>query len=200
MELDDLKKSWNKLDKHLKDKRFIKDEDIKKLINHTQNGITGISRINKRLRYIALIALAVFALILTFTGRQADIVYYQTLFLLCIPALVWDIFSARYLVQTKIDEMPIITVIGRVNRYRRWVIRERFVAVAFVLAVSGLFFLQKHLWQTPAGATSYIAVWAASILLLLWIYRNELGQLKEIKKNLEELKELKGDNSITIIS
>lgn len=200
MELDDLKKSWNKLDEHLKDKRFINDEDIKKLINHTQNGITGINRFNKRLRYVALIALAVFALILSFTGRQADIIYYQTLFLLCIPALVWDIFSTRYLVQTKIDEMPIIKVIARVNRYRRWVIRERFVAVVFVLVVSGLFFLQKHLWQTTAGAISYIAVWAASILLLLWIYRNELGQLREIKKNLEELKELKNDNSLTTIS
>ena len=199
MELNDLKKSWSKLDEHLKDKKFIKDEDIKNLIDHTQKGITGINRLNKRLRYIALIALAVFALILIFTGDQTDIIYYQILFLLCIPALAWDILSVRYLARTKVDEMPIIIVISRVNRYRRWVIRERLFAILFVLVVSGLFFLQKHLWQTATGAIAYIAVWAGSILLLLWIYHNELGQLKDIKKNLEELNELE-NNTLTTIS
>lgn len=187
MELDDLKQSWNKLDEHLKDKKFIKDEDIKNLIDHTQNRITGINRFNKRLRYIALTALAVFALILTFTGNQTDIIYYQILFLLCIPALGWDILSVRYLIRTKVDEMPIVTVISRINRYRRWVIRERLFAILFVLAISGLFFLQKHLWLTTTGAIAYIAVGTGSILLLLWIYHNELGQLRDIKKNLEEL-------------
>lgn len=198
MELDDLKKSWNKLDEHLKDKKLFKDEDIKNLIEHTQKGISGINRFNKRLRYIALIALAIFALILTSTGSQTDIIYYLILFLLCIPALVWDILSVRYLIRTKVDEMPIVTVISRINRYRRWVIRERLFAILFVLVVSGLFFLQKHLWQTTTGAISYIAVWTGSIVLLLWIYRNELGQLRDIKKNLEELNELENQTITTI--
>ena len=34
MELEELKKSWNALDEHLKDKKIVKDEDISRLINH----------------------------------------------------------------------------------------------------------------------------------------------------------------------
>ncbi len=32
MELEELKKSWNALDEHLKDKEFIKEEELEKLI------------------------------------------------------------------------------------------------------------------------------------------------------------------------
>ena len=34
MELDELKKSWNALDEHLKDKELIKEEELGKLIGH----------------------------------------------------------------------------------------------------------------------------------------------------------------------
>ena len=54
MELDELKKSWNALDEHLKDKKLVKDEDISQLINHATKNINAISRLNKRLRIISL--------------------------------------------------------------------------------------------------------------------------------------------------
>ena len=44
MELDELKKSWNALDEHLKDKKLVKDEDISQLINHATKNINAISR------------------------------------------------------------------------------------------------------------------------------------------------------------
>ena len=34
MELEELKKSWNALDEHLKDKEFIKEEELEKLMVH----------------------------------------------------------------------------------------------------------------------------------------------------------------------
>ena len=36
MELEELKKSWNALDEHLKDKEFIKEEELEKLIRRTK--------------------------------------------------------------------------------------------------------------------------------------------------------------------
>ena len=39
MELEELKKSWNALDEHLKDKEFIKEEELEKLIRHADKGI-----------------------------------------------------------------------------------------------------------------------------------------------------------------
>ena len=34
MELEELKKSWNALDEHLKDKELIKEEELSKLLGH----------------------------------------------------------------------------------------------------------------------------------------------------------------------
>lgn len=62
MELDELKKSWNALDEHLKDKKLVKDEDISQLINHATKNINAISRLNKRLRIISLTIIALFIL------------------------------------------------------------------------------------------------------------------------------------------
>ena len=65
MELDELKKSWNALDEHLKDKKLVKDEEISQLINHATKNINEMSRLNKRLRIISLtiIALLLFTFI-----------------------------------------------------------------------------------------------------------------------------------------
>ena len=44
MELEELKKSWNALDEHLKDKELIKEEELGKLIGHADKGIHAIAR------------------------------------------------------------------------------------------------------------------------------------------------------------
>ena len=133
MELDELKKSWNALDEHLKDKKLVKDEDISQLINHATKNINAISRLNKRLRIISLTIIALFILALLYDGVFPDI-YYQIILIALIPALGWDIFSSRYLSNTKIDEQPLVTVISRFNRMHRWVIRERIIGIGFLHA------------------------------------------------------------------
>ena len=49
MELEELKKSWNALDEHLKDKELIKEEELGKLIGHADKGIHAIARLNIKL-------------------------------------------------------------------------------------------------------------------------------------------------------
>ena len=46
MELEELKKSWNALDEHLKDKELIKEEELGKLIGHADKGIHALSLIH----------------------------------------------------------------------------------------------------------------------------------------------------------
>ena len=46
MELEELKKSWNALDEHLKDKEFIKEEELEKLAreeyrNHSEGRLSA---------------------------------------------------------------------------------------------------------------------------------------------------------------
>ena len=54
MELEELKKSWNALDEHLKDKEFIKEEELEKLIRHADKGIHAIASLNTKLILISL--------------------------------------------------------------------------------------------------------------------------------------------------
>ena len=194
MELDELKKSWNALYEHLKDKKLVKDEDISQLINHATKNINAISRLNKRLRIISLTIIALFILALLYDGVFPDI-YYQIILIALIPALGWDIFSSRYLSNTKIDEQPLVTVISRFNRMHRWVIRERIIGIGFILFMAVFFFFYREVWQHGTGMiVFFFVIWAIGIIIPLSIYRKNLGRLREIKKNLGELKELKDNN------
>ena len=194
MELDELKKPWNALDEHLKDKKLVKDEDISQLINHATKNINAISRLNKRLRIISLTIIALFILALLYDGVFPDI-YYQIILIALIPALGWDIFSSRYLSNTKIDEQPLVTVISRFNRMHRWVIRERIIGIGFILFMAVFFFFYREVWQHGTGMiVFFFVIWAIGIIIPLSIYRKNLGRLREIKKNLGELKELKDNN------
>ncbi|WP_455587463.1 hypothetical protein [Bacteroides sp.] len=194
MELDELKKSWNALDEHLKGKKIVKDEEISQLINHATKNINAISRLNKRLRIISLLIIALFIFTLIYDRMFPDI-YYQIILIAVIPALGWDIFSSRYLSNTNIDELPLITVISRFNRIHRWVIRERIIGIGFILFMAVFFFFYREVWQHGSGMILFFfIIWTICIAIPLWIYRKNLERLREIKKNLNELKELKDNN------
>ena len=47
MDLDELKKSWDTIDDHLKNKQLVNDESISKLINYASNNINTMSRFNR---------------------------------------------------------------------------------------------------------------------------------------------------------
>lgn len=191
MELDELKKSWNALDEHLKNKNIVNDEEISMLINHATSHINAISRLNKRLRIISMTIIALFIFALIYDGVFPDI-YYLIILIALIPALAWDLFSARYLSETKIDELPLVNVISRFNRIHRWVIRERIIGIGFILFMATFFFFHRQVWQHGTGMIIFFfVIWAIGLFIPLWIYRKNLGRLREIKKNLGELKEMK---------
>ena len=190
MELEELKKSWNALDEHLKDKELIKEEELSKLIAHADKGIHAIARLNIRLILISLPILIIFLADILFHSRLNLI--YMIIVLSWIPALCWDIFTARFVQRTKIDEMPLIEVISRVNRIHRWMIRERLIGCAFLLILAVLSFVYWQIWQYGIGMILFfIILWAGGLGLILWIYGKKfLNRIQEIKKNLSELNEL----------
>ena len=194
MELDELKKSWTALDEHLKDKKLVKDEEISLLINHATKNINAISSLNKRLRIISMTIIILFILSLLYDGVFPDI-YYQIILIALIPALGWDIFSSRYLSNTKINELPLVTVISRFNRIHRWVIRERIIGIGFILFMAVFFFFYREVWRHGIGMILFFfSIWTVGVAIPLWIYRRNLERLRQIKKNLSELKELKDNN------
>lgn len=190
MELEELKKSWNALDEHLKDKEFIKEEELTKLIGHADKGIHAIARLNIKLILISLPILGLFLAEVLLFGRLNLI--YTIILLSWIPALCWDIITTRYLQRTQIDEMPLIEVISRVNRIHQWTIRERLFAILYLLILAVLSFVYWQVWQYGIGMILFfILLWGGGLGLILWIYRKKfLNRILEIKKNLGELNEL----------
>ena len=173
---------------YLKDKELIKEEELGKLIGHADKGIHAIARLNIKLILISLPVLVLFLLEVLLHGRLNPI--YIIIILSWIPALYWDITTTRFLQQTKVDEMPLIEVISRVNRIHRWMIRERLIATAFLLILAVLSFIYWQIWQYGiAIILFFILLWGAGLGLILWIYRKKfLNRIQEIKKNLDELK------------
>ncbi|MEG1563503.1 MAG: hypothetical protein RR365_07220 [Bacteroides sp.] len=190
MELNELKKSWNALGEHLKDKRLVDDEDIVHLMEHAKKNIREMSVFNQRINIFSFCLIAFFIVLFLSGGAFLD-AYYLTILVALFPAIIWDIFSARFFAQTKIDEMPLVNVISRFNRIHRWVICERLISVAFMLFLAGFFFIYRRVWEHGFGMiVFFFVVWIAGFAIPLWVYRKNLGRLREIKKNLDELKEL----------
>ena len=190
MELEELKKSWNALDEHLKDKELIKEDELERLIGHADKGIHAIARLNIRLILISLPILILFLTEVILHNRLNPI--YIIILLAWIPALCWDIATTRFLQRTQIDEMPLVEVIARVNRIHHWTIRERLIATAFLLILAILSFVYWQIWQYGIGMILFfILLWGGGLILILWIYRKKfLNRIHEIKKNLSELNEL----------
>ncbi|MEG2856330.1 hypothetical protein [Bacteroides sp.] len=193
MEMDELKKSWNAFGERLKDKKIVDEESIAKLIDHAKHNINAMSRFNQRLRILSLLIIGFFIGSLIYDGRYPD-VYFQILLLALIPAIGWDLFTAHFLSRTKVDEMPLVTVVSRFNRIHRWVIRERVAGIAFMFLMAGFFFIERRVWQHgTVMIVLFFLLWAACFAVPLWVYRKNLNRLREIRKNLDELKELKQD-------
>ena len=187
MELEELKKSWNALDEHLKDKELIKEDELERLIGHADKGIHAIARLNIRLILISLPILILFLTEVILHNRLNPI--YIIILLAWIPALCWDIATTRFLQRTQIDEMPLVEVIARVNRIHHWTIRERLIATAFLLILAILSFVYWQIWQYGIGMILFfILLWGGGLILILWIYRKKfLNRIQEIKKNLVAL-------------
>lgn len=190
MELEELKKSWNALEEHLKERELIKEEELNRLIGHADKGIHAMARLNIRLILLSLPILLLF-LVEVFFHNKLNLVYIIVI-LSWIPALCWDIFTVRYLQRTQIDEMPLVEIIGRVNRLHRWTIRERLIVIAFLLLMAILSFVHWQIWQYGWGMILFfVLLWGGSLGIILWIYRKKfLNRIQEIEKNLGELKEL----------
>lgn len=190
MELEELKKSWNALNEHLQDKKLVSNEEIRQLITHAGGSIRAISRLNVRAIVISLLILACCLTVSLVHGRLD---FFSTLILVAlIPGLCWDVFTTRYLQKTNLEEMPLVEVVSRINRFHRWMIRERLAAVAFLLLAALVFFVEHAVWQHGiAPILIFTFSWGLGLGVALWFYhRHVLGRIRDIKKNLTELKEL----------
>ncbi|GEM_PF-4282038 len=191
MDLDELKKSWHKLDKHLENREIIREEEIRRLMSQTSGKIRAFEVLSRRMIVFAAILLLLVTGGLFHIGSVNNLPYIIVM-IIAVPAIGWDLFTLRYLRRTRIEEMTLVEVITRVNRLHTWAIREQIAIIPLILCVAMGQFISTHVWEQSIGMILlFVAIWTLAILFAFWIQRKFLvRRIREIRKNLDEIREI----------
>lgn len=205
MELDDFKKSWSALDKQLQKENIVDEEQIAKLIAKYQLGAKkGINRINCWQRFSVLLGVvAIMVLIgiliiapsvlLDIMVQPKSVVMAVFIGLTFVFGMWWDIKTYRWSCATKVAEMPVVTVIERINTFRQWIKYEVIAITIWSITFVGLYYWLAECYTLPILAQIVMIILFAFLIsvVLYFIYKKMIYKnLDKIKKNLDELKEL----------
>ncbi len=191
MELDELKQSWRKLDEHLEDKELVREEEIRRLMSHTSGKIRAFEALSRKMILFTVFLIVLVAGGVFYTGLSNNL-HYIIVILIAVPAIGWDLFTLRYLRQTRIEEMSLVEVVTRVNRLHNWALREQFAVIPLILCVAIGQFISRHVWEEGIGMLlAFCVIWIAALGSGFWIQRKFLiNRIREIKKNLDEISEI----------
>lgn len=200
MELDELKKSWEVLDKRLKKNEIIDEQMLSKLISERTKQTR--SSMNKMLLYAkttlilgTFIAIGLGYYLLTTDHCCKEYKLWVYIWVMLCIGLVWDGMGYWYLKSINVEKMPLVDVVRKITAYHRNFIIECFVAAFFFLTA---FLLQAIcvdlLTLNFLSILLFSTVWIAGLIAAIWIIKKLFyNKLKNIKRNLAELKELKQD-------
>ncbi len=194
MELDELKKTWNLIDERLKDKQIVKDEDITRLISKAGNGINDLSRFLSCGILTALLIIAFPMALIWFNHAFSWMFIY--LLIIILLALAWDLYTLRYLRNTRMNVLPLVSVIERINRFYRWSKWENVIGFLLIPLVAPVYycFAIDLYFITPYILLGLFLTWGIPAGCIYWWYEKQvMKRLREIKKSLEDLKGLKDD-------
>ncbi len=200
MELDDLKKSWKTIDQKLQDKKLLTDDELAKIMQQKLSNANGVQKALMRTNYIALIlAVAVLIYFLWYSSGREYVLgrfYFWTIISLAAVALPWSMYTMRYLKKTDIFNMPLTTVIQRVNRYNYWMTVERVIGIVVLFMLALISIIQLQVWKLSGWFPWFVyGVWTAAFVIYLYIVnRLTFRRLKKIRRNLAELKEVNEEN------
>jgi hypothetical protein len=200
MELDELQKSWEVLDNRLKKNELIDEHTLSKLISErtkqthsSMNKILLYAKTTLILGFLALIGLGFYLI----TGNHNDKEFFLWLFIwimLCI-GMVWDSMGYMYLRSINIEKMPLVTVIKKMTAYHRNFIIECFVAALFFISAFLIQAICINLFTLNfVSILIFSIVWIAGCIAAIWIIKSWFyDKLRNIKRNLAELRELNQD-------
>lgn len=200
MELDELQKSWEVLDNRLKKNELIDEQTLSKLISErkkqthrSMNKILLYAKTTLILGFLALIGLGFYLI----TGNHNDKEFFLWLFIwimLCI-GMVWDSMGYMYLRSINIEKMPLVRVIKKMTAYHRNFIIECFVAAFFFISAFLIQAICINLFTLNfVSILIFSIVWIAGCIGAIWIIKSWFyDKLRNIKRNLAELRELNQD-------
>lgn len=200
MELDDLKKSWEILDKRLKKNELIDEQTLNTLIHErtkqTRNSMDKMLLYGRTTLIIGLIV----TIGLGYYVISRDCCtkgYHLWLYLWCILCfgMIWDGIGYFYLRSIDIERMPLVKVVKKITAYNRNFMIECYVAAIFIISAIFIQAASINLLELSfAIKIIFVVVWIIGCFTSYWIIKRlYYDKLKDIKRNISELKELKQD-------
>lgn len=196
MEIDELKKSWNRLNERLEKSNIVDETSVERLIHEhkelAEHSKRKLLRNARRSLGMGIILLVILVTSLFIPNHQTDFmtVYFITFLIL---GCAWDFYTYYYLRNTDILHHPVQTVVRRITRCHRLFIREYYVGAIFFLSCIILQAYTNNLidktWQQQV---TFCCLWLATGGFTFWIIRKAFhSKMIDIKKNLTDLEELK---------
>ncbi|WP_297971937.1 hypothetical protein [uncultured Bacteroides sp.] len=205
MELDELKKSWNTLDEHLKRKKLTDETQIAKMIaTHKADAQKSIGRLSSLQRLSLSIGIVGLTLLLTIwlipsvfhISAEWQPKINTFVVFLCVSILAgiwWDYRTYRWMMDTRIDEMPIAVVSKRMENFRRWtkyeIIAISIWAILFNVLNYWVMGYYRADWKIQTVLILVFIVFDVAVIYLFYkkvVYKN----INNARKNIEELKQI----------
>lgn len=205
MELDELKKSWNTLDKQLQKEPIANEEQIAKLIadyktntHKSQGRLVVIQRFSIGIGTIGLILLLLIKLLMPYLEFSAHIQSKMAVFLAFIAISIvvgmwWDWKTYRWNKNTRIDEMSVSEVSCRMTTLRQWTKYEVIAISIWIVLFNILNYWVMGYHLEPAKLQAILITFFVSFdaLIIYILYKKIIYRhLNNIKKNIEELKDI----------
>lgn len=205
MELDELKKSWQTLDRQLQKRDITTEEQVARLIEsykhktgHRLGNLMSMQRASLCIGLLSLLILIAvgFSLPVWCEDAETRLKFYVILLFLALTLLgggYWDWHTYHYIQQTRVDLMPIAEVSRRIVRLRLWARYEVTAISIWAFIFCAVYYWAMEFYRLPATAQVAIGVvsilFEVSIIYLLYkklIYKH----LNQIKKDIEDLKDV----------
>ncbi len=205
MELDELKKSWNALDRNLPPNPVASDEEITRLIaHHKGNTSKSLGRIKKLQRLsiltgvvvLASLALAVLLLpqLTAGEGLQEKLsAFIAFIAVSLIAGVVWDWKTYRWSQAIHIDEMTVAEVTRRMTVLRRWTAYEMVAICAWLILFNVFNYWLMDYHHAPVARQlaliAFFLLFDAAVIYVVY-KRKMYRHLNNIRKHIEELKDI----------
>ena len=192
MELEELKKSWQTLDKHLQNRDITTEERVTELIacykhkaERKLGNLMSLQRISLCIGLFILIAIGTICLLLPSLIDNTDT---RTKLQVVLIFLAVTLIAGG-----RVDLLPIAEVSRRIVKLRLWTRQEVAAISLWVLLFGGIYYWAMEFYHLPTLIQAVIIgvfiLFEATVIWLLYqhlIYKN----LNQIKKDIEDLKDI----------
>lgn len=205
MELEELKKSWQTLDKHLQKQDIITEERMKELIacykqkvERKLGSLMGLQRASLCIGLFILIAIGPVCLLLPSWIEDTDTRTKLQVMLIFIAVTIiggggWDWYTYRYMQQTRVDLLPIAEVSRRIVKLRLWARQEVTAISLWALLFGSIYYWARDFYHLPITIQAVIiSVFILFEVAIIWLLYQKLiyKHLNQIKKEIEDLKDI----------